>query len=77
MLLVAPGVAQRGEARLQRGRARLQFEVEALQLLREPADGFGIHDGLGHDVKCFGFRSARAGQRLRADAGNITKPRAA
>ena len=67
VLLVLPRVAQRGEARLERGHAVLEFRVEALQFLGETPDLLGIHDSLGHyltvlHVQIEAARSLGAGQ---------------
>ena len=60
VLLVLPGVAKRGEPRVEQHHAIFDFAVEARQFLGEPPHFFRVHDGLGHTSK----------SDLRQDASN-------
>ena len=50
MLLVLPGIAQRGEAGLQRNDSVLQIGIEPFQLIGEAPHLFRIHYGLWHNL---------------------------
>ena len=50
VFLVLPGVAERGKTSMEHAHSIFEVAVEALQLLGETPDFFGVHYCLGHGI---------------------------